>query len=59
MTLYNLTQQDAKTLLNHCENNIETLAIILYDRCLVKSLKSGINKAKRIKVFANKINNLT
>jgi hypothetical protein len=56
MLLYNLTQQDAKTLLNHCENNIETLAVLLYDKGRAKSLKSGINKAKKIKNFANKIN---
>jgi len=54
MILYNLTQQDAKTLINHCENNIETLAVLLYDRGLSKTLKSGINKAKKIKNFANK-----
>lgn len=54
MTLYNLTQEEAKKLVNYCENNTETLAVLLYDRGRAKSLKSGINKAKKIKNFAQK-----
>lgn len=53
-TLYNLTREDAKTLFNHCENNVNKLALLLYNTGKAKTLESGIEKAKRIKNFAIK-----
>lgn len=53
-TLYGITKEEAKVLLNHCEDNVETLALILWDKGKANSLESGINKAKRIKNFAQK-----
>ena len=29
--LYNITKEEAKILLNHCDNNIQKLATILWD----------------------------
>lgn len=52
-TLYGITKQEAKVLLNHCEDNVETLALILWNIGKAESLDSGIEKAKRIKNFAN------
>jgi hypothetical protein len=54
MKLYNITQIEAKELLNYCNNNIETLALILWNKGKAKSIENGINKAKKIKNFANK-----
>lgn len=53
-TLYNLTKQEAKILLNHCGNDIEVLALLLWNIGKAESLDSGIEKAKRIKNFAQK-----
>lgn len=52
-TLYNLTREDAKTLLNHCENNVEKLALLLWNSGKVKTLESGIKRAIKIKNFAS------
>ena len=52
-TLYNLTKADAKILLNYCENNIESLALLLWDKGKVKTLENGVKRAKKIKNFAN------
>ena len=51
-TLYNLTKQDAKTLLNNFDNNTETLAVALWNKGKAKSLESAIKKAIKIKKFA-------
>lgn len=51
-TLYNLTKADANILLRHCENNVETLALLLWSKGKVKTLESGIKRAKKIKNFA-------
>lgn len=56
-TLYNLTKADAKTLLNYCEDNIESLALLLWNKGKVKTLESGVKRAKKIKNFANENNN--
>ena len=52
-TLYNLTKEDATVLLNHCGNDIEILALLLWNKGKAESLDSGIEKAKKIKNFAN------
>lgn len=52
-TLYSLTKTDAETLLNHCENNIENLALLLWNKGKVKTLEIGLKRAKKIKNFAN------
>lgn len=52
-TLFDLTKADAKTLLNHCENNIDSLALLLWNKGKVKTLESGVKIAKKIKNFAN------
>ena len=52
-TLYGITKQEAKVLLNHCENDVGKLALILWNIGKVESLDSGIEKAKKIKNFAN------
>ena len=52
-TLYNLTKTDARILLNHCENNVENLALLLWNTGKVKTLDSGMKRALKIKNFAN------
>lgn len=52
-TLYNLTKVEANILLRYCENNIDTLALLLWNKGKVKTLESGVKRAKKIKNFAN------
>ena len=52
MTLYNLTQQEANKLLNYCDNDLGKLALILWNKGKVKSIDSGIKRAKKIQKFA-------
>jgi len=54
MTLYNLTQTEAKKLLNYCNNDLGKLSLVLWNKGKVKSIESGIKRANRIKKFANK-----
>lgn len=51
-TLYKLTQQEAKILLNNCNNNTETLAVVLWNKGKSKNLESAVKKAIKIKKFA-------
>lgn len=53
-TLYGLTKADANILLNHFENNVENLALMLWNTGKAKTLKSGVERAKKIKNFAQK-----
>lgn len=52
-TLYDLTKADANILLRYCEDNIEKLALLLWNTGKVKTLESGVKRAKKIKNFAN------
>ena len=51
-TLYNLTKKDAKILLNSCENNVENLGLLLWNRGKTKTLETAVKKAIKIKKFA-------
>ena len=55
MTLYNLTPQDANKLINHCNNDLETLAVMLWDKGKAKTLQSGLSRAKNLSKFAQKV----
>lgn len=49
-TIYNLTKEECKTL---CKNyDTDKLALILWNKGIVKSLNSGIKRAIKIKNFA-------
>lgn len=50
-TLYNLTKKDCTTLVSNY--NTENLALLLWNSGKANSLDSAINKAKKIKKFAN------
>lgn len=52
-TLYNLTKDDAKTLMEAMDGNIETLAVALYVKKRASDMKRAIYKAQKIKKFAN------
>lgn len=52
-TLYSLTKEDAKTLINYFDGDIGSLALLLWNKGKVKSLESGVKRAKKIKNFAN------
>jgi hypothetical protein len=52
-TIYNLTKDEAKTLLSNFNNDVEVLATVLYNKGITKSLDSGIKRAIKIKKFAN------
>lgn len=52
-TLYNLTKADANILLNYCENNIDTLALLLWNKGKANTLEIAVKRAKKIKNFAN------
>ena len=52
--IYNINKKEAKKLLEYCNNNIDTLAVFLYDKGIVNSLYSGLKRAERIKNFINK-----
>ena len=51
-TLYNLTKKDAKILLNSCENNVENLGLLLWNRGKAKTLEIAVKKAIKLKKFA-------
>lgn len=51
-TLYGLTKAEANILLRCCKNNVETLALLLWNRGKASTLESGIKRAKKIKNFA-------
>lgn len=51
-TLYGLTKADANILLRYCEDNVNSLALLLWNTGKAGSLDSGIKKAKKIKNFA-------
>lgn len=51
-TLYNLTAQQAKTLVEHCNNDIGALAIVLWNYGKAKSMERGIYKAKKLVKFS-------
>ena len=53
-TLYNLTKQEAKTLLNHFNNDIGLVALALWNSGRASSLERGLYKAKRLSKFINK-----
>lgn len=52
-TIYNISAHEAKTLFEHCGNDIEILALLLWNTGKAETLESGIKKAKRIKNFIN------
>jgi hypothetical protein len=52
-TLYSLTKAEANILLRYCENNIDSLALLLWNKGKVKTLENGVKRAKKIKNFAN------
>ena len=49
-----ITPQEASKLLNQCDNNIETLALALWNKGKAATLESGVEKAKQIREHANK-----
>ena len=53
-TLYNLTQSEAKTLLEACDNDVAKLGLVLWDRGKAISIESGVKRAKRLARFASK-----
>jgi len=52
-TKYNLTKQDCIVLSN--TYSIENLALLLWNKGKVKTLESGIKRAKKIKNFSQTI----
>lgn len=53
-TLYNISKGEANILFRHFDNDIEKLALALWNAGKSGTLESGIKKAKRIKNFINK-----
>ena len=45
-----MTKKDAQTLFNAVDNNLETLATLLYNRGKVETLERGVEVAKEIKL---------
>ena len=52
-TLYNLTQTEAKTLLDNFENDTQKLGLLFYNRYITKSIESGIKRANKLKKFVD------
>ena len=50
-TIYGLTKKDCQKLIETF-GTLDCLALVLWDKGKAKSLKSGINRAKKIKAFA-------
>lgn len=48
-----ITPAEASRLLSHCRNDIEALALLLWNRGKAKTLESGIEQAKQIREHAN------
>lgn len=53
-TLYNITKEEAKTLLEHFGYDIALIGIVLYNSGKASSIERGIYKAKKLESFAKK-----
>ena len=53
-TLYNLSKEEAKELVNHFDNDTNKIGLLLWNKGKARSLESGIKKAIKIKNFAVK-----
>ncbi len=51
-TLYGITKEQAILLLNHVNNDIATLGLLLWDQGKAYDIDRGIYKAKKLKRFA-------
>ena len=51
--IYNLSKEDCLKLLSHCNNDLGSLALLLWNTGKVKRFKDGIQCAQRIKNFVN------
>lgn len=52
-TLYNITKEEAKTLIDYCDGDTGSLALLLWNTGKAKSMESGVKRAEKIKNFAN------
>ena len=51
--IYNLTKEDCVKLLSHVNNDLGSLALLLWNKGKVKRIKDGIECAQRIKNYVN------
>jgi len=51
-TLYNLTKEEARTLMQFCGWDIGAVGILLWNRHIASSIPKGVKMAKKLKNFA-------
>lgn len=52
MTLYGITKEEARVLVDYCNGDIAVLGLLLWDKGRAPSIERGVDKARKLVKFS-------